>query len=276
MLLRTMLALLALISGPAMAAPKGAAVREERSFTIDGSKEVWRLIWRGAPTDSNSCGPVDRDMAMTCPCSGVAYAQVGDLVLERKRVGTPTERMSLSPLFAGTELPLDNKGPAAMLVRWPARSSDGERALTPAAIRARPPVPIMRLRDYNHDGMASEFLLQVDTLPCGKHLLVAVGITRDNPHLHALASASHPERPLALYEWEWNALARNVRPVRVMDWQCGDHGSEDETIVLLRTEHGHIHATRVTSTCPTYVTDANGKLRDGPTFRKKELKREIM
>ena len=43
------------------------------------------------------------------------------------------------------------KGPAAMLARWPAHPRDIDHNPTPAAIRARPAVPIMRLRDYDHD-----------------------------------------------------------------------------------------------------------------------------
>src|SRR5439155_6708725 len=121
--------------------------------------------------------------------SGAAYAQVGDLILERQRRGAPPERMPLTPLFAGSDMLVNEKGPVAMLARWPARLRDIDGDPTPAAIRLRPAVPIMRLRDYNHDGIAGEFLLQVDTLPCGKHVLVAVGITRDSPHLHALTSA---------------------------------------------------------------------------------------
>jgi len=275
MLLRTLLALLALIVTTPVAAHGKTVVREQRSVMIDGLKDVWRLIWRSTPSDRNSCGPAQPEMAMTCPCSGAAYAQVGDLVLERERPGRPTERMSLTPLFAGSDMLSEEKGPVAMLARWPARSRDIEHNPTPAAIRLRPAVPIMRLRDYNHDGIAGEFLLQVDTLPCGKHVLVAVGTTRDNPHLHALTTAEHPERPLALLQWEWDALARNPRPGEVMDTPCGDHGAEDDTTMVLSTSRGRLHATRITSTCPD-TADANGEWHHEASFRRKVLTREVM
>jgi hypothetical protein len=169
----------------------------------------------------------------------------------------------------------NEKGAVAMLARWPARLRDIDAEPTPAAIRLRPAVPIMRLRDYNHDGIAGEFLLQVDTLPCGKHVLVAVGITRDNPHLHVLISAEHPERPLKLYRWQWDALARSARPGKVMDWPCSDHAAEEETTMVLRTERGRIHATRITSTCPD-STDANGDWHHEAHFVRKVLSREVM
>ena len=256
---RPLLALLVLSATPAIAAPETALVREQRSVTINGVKEVWRLAWRGTPRDSSSCGPAEPEMALTCPCSGAAYAQVGDLVLERERPGAPPEHMPLTPLFADSDMLFGEKAPVAMLARWPAHLHDIGRNPTPATIRARAPVPILRLRDYNHDGIAGEFLLQVDTLPCGKHVLVAVGTTRDNPHLHALTSAEHPERPLTLYQWQWKALARSPHPGKVMDWPCGDHGAEEQSTVELSADGGRIHATRITSTCPDVPNPAGGR-----------------
>lgn len=276
-ILTAVLAVIAALSPstPLQATPAHEILREQRSFTVDGVKEVWRLIWRSKPKESKSCGPADPDMALTCPCSGAAYAQVGDLVLERQRRGTTPERMDLTPLFAGSDMVFNEKGPVAMLARWPAPLKDIGKYPTPASIRTRAAVPIMRLRDYDHDGIAGEFLLQVDTLPCGKHAMVAIGTTRDNPHLHALASAEHPERPLTLFSWQWEALARNPRPGTLMDWPCGDHGAQEETALTLRIDHGRIHATRVTSTCPDTL-DAKGEFHHDEHFRKMELKREVL
>lgn len=275
MLPRPLFALMALIATPLLAAPAKEVVREQRTFMVNGSKEVWRLIWRSAPHESKSCGLADIEGVLTCPCDGAAYGQVGDLVLERERVGARPERMSLTPLFAGWGVLSKERGPVAMLPRWPAPLRDIDHNPTPAAIRARPAVPIMRLRDYNHDGIAGEFLLQVDAPVCGKHVLVAVGTTRDNRHLHALTSAVHPERPLALYQWQWDALARSPRPGKVMDWPCDDHGAEEESTVILKTEGGRIHATRVTSTCPNTM-DAKGGWHHHDHFVQRALKREIL
>jgi len=269
---RPLLALLALVAAPLLAAPGKEVVREERRVTIGGVQEVWRLVWRGAPRDDAMCGPQDPEMAITCPCSGVAYAQTGDLVLERQRPGAAPERMALAPLFAGSEMLSDAGGKAAVLPRWPMGDDDVSKEVTPKAIRARPAVPILKLADYDHDGVAGEFLLQVDALPCGKQLMVAVGTSRARPGLHALTSAEHPERPLALYRWQWEALARNPRPAELADWPCGDHGAEEETTLQIRADHGAIHAARVTGTCPD---DTEPKAKGG-RFVKKILKREIL
>jgi hypothetical protein len=274
---RLLIALLALIAAPLLAAPAQDVIREQRSFTIDGVKEVWRLIWRGGPRESKACGPAEPEMALTCPCSGAAYAQVGDLVLERQRPGAPAERLTLTPLFAGSDMVFNEKGAVAMLARWPAPLKDigPKHPLRPETIRTRPAVPVMRLRDFDHDGIAGEFLLQVDTEPCGKHVMVAVGTTRDHPRLHALTSAEHPERPLLLYSWQWEALARHPHPGIVMDWPCGDHGAEEETTLALRADHGRIHASRITSTCPDTL-DAKGEFHHDEHFRKRQLKQETL
>jgi len=42
---RILIAFLVLIATPLLAAPNQEVVREQRSFTINGVKEVWRLLW---------------------------------------------------------------------------------------------------------------------------------------------------------------------------------------------------------------------------------------
>lgn len=272
---RPLLALLALAAAPPLAAPAEETVREQRSVAIGGAKEVWRLIWRGAARDNGSCGLTDPESALTCPCIGFAYGEEGDLVLERQRAGKPTERMHLTPLFADAFYGSAAAPPVAMLPRWQTRLGDIGHNPTAATIRARPIVQIMRLRDYNHDGIAGEFLLQVQAGPCGHHGLVAVGVTRANPRLHALTTAEHPGRPLVLEQWQWTALARNPRPKPLRDIACGDHGSDEESRMVLRTERGSIHATRITSTCPDRV-DATGEWHHDDHFVRKVLEREIL
>lgn len=105
--------------------------------------------------------------------------------------------------------------------------------------------------------------------------MVAVGTSRAHPGLHALTSAEHPERPLALYRWQWEALARNPRPAELADWPCGGHGAEEEATLRLRTDRGAVHATRITSTCPDEPT-APGAAGKDRRFVKKILSREVL
>lgn len=272
---RPLIALLALAAAPPLARPEKEVVREQRSVTIGGTKEVWRLIWRGAPKDTGACGVTDPELALTCPCIGFAYGEEGDLVLERQRPGKPSERMRLAPLFADVFDESAAAPPVAMLPRWQTRLQDIGHNPTAATIHARPIVRTIRLRDYNHDGIAGEFLLQVQAGPCGHHGLVAVGVTRADPRLHALATAEHPDRPLVLESWQWAALARNPRPKPLRDVACGDHGSDEETRIVLRTQRGQLHATRVTSTCPDRM-NADGEWYHDDHFAPKVLERETL
>ncbi|WP_294257871.1 hypothetical protein [uncultured Sphingomonas sp.] len=135
--LRPLLALLALVAAPLLVASGKEVVREERRVTIGGVQEVWRLVLRGAPRDDAMCGPQDPEMAITCPCSGVAYAQTGDLVLERRPHAAP-ERMALARLFADSEMLSTEKGLAVVLPRWPMGDDDASKEVSPKAIRVRP------------------------------------------------------------------------------------------------------------------------------------------
>ncbi len=72
------------VTAPALAAP-ATYLREQRSVTVNGAVESWQLVWQGKP--QSMCGPQDVEMAITCPCTGFAYGEVGKLALVRKRGG---------------------------------------------------------------------------------------------------------------------------------------------------------------------------------------------
>lgn len=247
--------ILAMFAAPLLAAtPAKDVLREERQVTIHGVKETWRLIWRGKPKEG-ACSPQDLDIAITCPCNAFAYAQEGMAVLERQRPHARPERLPLAPLFAEAGLS-PSETPAALLQRWPfevsdiGRMGDDNTALI-RHIHARPAPTLMRLVDYNHDGIASEFLLPVGNAHCGHRYAVVVGITRANPHLHAFTSKAHPRRPLVLQFHEWQALAASARPAPILDWQCSDHGDDRRSMLTIAADHGQIHGTMDQYACKT-------------------------
>src|SRR5262245_33455963 len=90
-------AVLCLIGGMMSAGlPARAAepvVREQRAIVVGGVNETWQLAWDGQP--ATVCGPEDISMAVTCPCSGWAYGEYGQLSLVRNRGGKEVERMDL-------------------------------------------------------------------------------------------------------------------------------------------------------------------------------------
>lgn len=208
---------------------QGEFLREQRAVAVGGTTETWQLIWTGRP--ESICGPDEPEAAITCPCSGFAYGEMGKLDLVRKRNGRQIDRMALGPLFTETELFADNsEGLAAMQWRpmqdrdW----KDGGRQDSAflAEVRSRPGPRVMRPADYDNDGVESEFLVQVDTLPCGKHQFAAVGVSKANPRLHAFSSSANPSKPLTMPEHIWRSLLERRSLGWLSVWECDDHGSE--------------------------------------------------
>ncbi len=239
--------ILACFAAPLLAAtPAKDVVREEKQVVIHGVKETWRLIWRGKPQEG-ACSPKDLDTAIACPCNSFAYAQEGILILERHRPHAKPERLPLAPFFAQTDMAPGEDG-TALLQRWPFDVSDiGAQGTDDDALRARiharPAATAMRFVDYNHDGLASEFLLPMGNAGCGHRYAIVVGVTRDNPHLHAFTSVDHPHRPLLLQFHEWQALAASAHPAPIIDWQCNDHGTDRRSMLTIAADHGRIHGT---------------------------------
>jgi hypothetical protein len=250
--------LLAIANSGAVAKPASMIVREQRTVVINGVTETWQLVWIGKPQEF--CPASDIEMAITCPCDGVAYGEYGNLWLIRKRQGHEVERMDLRPLFKGDwGYANDEKTSGkAFLQRYPMRDSDYDNrdltqpdpALT-AGIRRRPAPVIMTFADYDHDGQATEFLLDVGTMPCGKLQFIAVGVSAHNPHLHALASAETPREPLRMPAGPWRVLLKSSRPTRVITWECGDHGSEVQSNMTVSAKNGIIRTKERDIVCTT-------------------------
>lgn len=237
--------LLLLFGVAASAANRTDLIREQKVVTINGIAETWRLEWTAPP--QNVCGADEGDVSLTCPCSGFAYGEEGHLALVRIRPGEMTERLNLDRYFLPDWLPTSGAGPA-VLQRWPPLEIGPDndfklyaRSSVEGFVRAverRSQTDVMKLADYNHDGWRTKFLLQVGTLPCGKHMMVLVGISKKDPHLHVFSAIQHPGKPLVLGAWEWAALLKSKGPVSVITWHCGDHGSDTESKDVLAAQDG--------------------------------------
>jgi hypothetical protein len=250
MALKYLMCLVVLLAGTsALAENPTPVIREEHKVVVDGVEEHWRLEWASPPNPA--CSPDERDVWSTCPCSGFAFGERGNLVLVRKKPGGEDERFALTQLFDGEfDAPGDVR--EVVLRRWDVHEKDMDQSDSPDfpdRVRARPLATVMRFGDYDHDGKATEFLLQVGTLPCGKRMSVAIGISRQNPGLHVFSTAEHPERPLVLQAWQWESLHDAKAPIKVVDWKCGDHGSDSETELGLSADDNGIHATKWTYDC---------------------------
>lgn len=243
------LIILLLVGAPAAGQDPASLIREEHKILISGVEETWRLEWAGAPKPV--CSADEKDIWSTCPCAGFAFGEKGNLTLVRKRLGHPDERLELSKLFTG-----DMDGPAdpgeAVLRRWDVHEEDLDDSGSPgfaARVRARPTATAMRFGDYDHDGKATEFVFQVGTLPCGKKMSVVIGVSAEKPRLHVFSSAGNPDKPLILQTSHWEALLGAKAPVKVVDWKCGDHGSDRETELQLSADKKGIHVARTEYEC---------------------------
>jgi hypothetical protein len=246
----------ALLAQSSPTADFARVIREQKAVLVNGAREFWQLEWAGAPLAA--CGADDVTSALACPCSGFAYGEAGRLSLVRLRPGAEQERLELASFFKGQAVPV--AGGLAVLQRWrpiPATADNEDDDWHHASdlnfqqrVRARGASPAMRIADYNHDGMASEFLLQVGTKPCGKHVLVLVGVSRFNQRLHVFASAEAPDTPLELGPRVWAAVRKHAEPVRVVEWPCADRTDDVESTVTVAVHRGIFHVQREVRPCP--------------------------
>jgi hypothetical protein len=238
------LALCLTLAGPA--AGEGPVTRDERVVKVDGVEETWRLEWIAAP--ELVCEPLDEGWP-ACPCTGFAFGEAGELDLVRLRDAREIDRLHLTPLFAQAEMPAGAEG-HAVLQRWPVRDVDGDAFARANAVgrrefrkrvMERKLVPVLKLADFDHDGWATEFVLQVGSKPCGQRPSVVVGVSSKRPKLHVFDSADHPERPLVLEAEAWRQLSGAKGTIRFPESPCAD--------VLLSADPRGIHAVRETFAC---------------------------
>jgi hypothetical protein len=231
-------------------------VREQHAVQVNGAQETWKLEWQTLP--ASACGPDDVAVALACPCSGFAYGEAGQLSLVRLRPGATRELLDLTGFFRKDSVPVS--GNLAVLQRWPpvpptAHDEDDDWHHASdlnfvARVHARGAAPVMRLGDFNHDGQASEFLLQVGAADCGRHVMVLVGVSKYNPRLHVFASSEAPDAPLELDAQTWEAVRMSARPIRALESQCQGQAGQMESAVSVAVRHGIFHVQRSTRPCP--------------------------
>jgi hypothetical protein len=183
-----------------------AKIREEQQVTVNGVIETWELEWKAAPRPE--CEP--NEISLTCPCTGFAYGEAGDLDVVRLRGGIEIERLRLTPFFS------DFDG-EAIVQRWQADYKNdfknSEREDFPIVVSRRPTVQLMYFSDYDHDGWETEFYLQTKALPCGKSYGIVIGLSKRDPRLHVFGTASNPIKPLPMQKREWEALRNASAPI---------------------------------------------------------------
>jgi len=209
-------------------------VRATRVVVVDGVNETWSLRWRGAP--DSVCGD-----AMSAACQGFAFGEQGSLELLRERPGAATETLALDKLF--------DDG-LARLQKYAPHPGDGLLTVDAPFLAGRPVVDVMKLGDYDHDGRATEFVLQIGANAYGHQPSIVVGISTADPRLHAFTSASDPKTPLALETpGAWERVKNATRAVTLVQVRCGDHGATEEEDARITFKGGILDVTRKKKPC---------------------------
>jgi hypothetical protein len=222
---------------------------------VNGRRETWRLQWAAAPAPA--CAAAEIETALSCSCAGFAYGEAGPLSVLRIPARGAPETLELAPFFIAAATPAP-PGSALLQRRQPipASASDEDDDWHHASdfnflkrVRARRTTEAMRLADYNHDGQASEFLLQVGVLPCGRPQLLLVGVSRRNPHLHVFAAAEAEDQPLLMGPRAWAAVLRKPRATHVVEWPCDAGADSVESVVDVEVRRGVFHLQRSERRC---------------------------
>jgi hypothetical protein len=215
--------------------PADPLLRERAEVTINGVKEQWSLRWDTPPKPFCEY-PED---AMTCPCAGFGYGETGKLSLIREREGMPKEKLLLDPMFDGGFNPSE----ASILQKYEYIDADGDLTSEQfqESITKRKPASILQLKDYNGDGLAAEFVLQVGAGPCGHRQGVLLGVDARGGPIRVFGTKTNPAAPLSLEMKTWDSfLFKNS--FDSVEFGCGDHGSEDETVLHLSAKDGEFNA----------------------------------
>ena len=231
-------------SDAGVAATQPSLLREQRQVKIDGILENWSIVWRSVP--QLVC------LRWDCTCSDFLNYQRGQADLVRVREGQSIDTFALATIYSGGLDTPEREKNEALLPGWPNRKNDeamADDAKLSELVKSRSQVPIIDLHDFDHDGRATEFVLPVGGAGCAMHASIAVGITKQNPRLHAFGTVLHPDEPLMLSIRAWELLRRQARAT-VVDLECGFRGADTQVELELRADSAGIHVTESEYSCP--------------------------
>ena len=197
-------------------------VAEEHRVTVDGVDEVWRVRFTQPPA---APAPVREE----ADCAEWYFRGFDPrrAVIERVRDGVVVERFedpAAGVAVEGQLPPISRELLIPARVRLPA----GQRAPTLAQSERLPRPTILSVGDYDHDGRAVEFVLDLGPFICGNSLSGVVGLSRDRPRLHLLEWASPARaRMILLGAGDWDEVRAEPSGDMVI-WRCGNHGYDGE------------------------------------------------
>jgi hypothetical protein len=206
-------------------------IRESRMVMVDGVMEEWRVRFI-SPSGAYPSIPPDE---WNCIESFYNHFDRGDAVLERLRDGVVIERIDHLPCAEGSYMPC----PYSLLIpRHAVPYPFDEASATAATLEHLPWITWLDIADYNHDGQATEFAVNVGRIACAVQVSLVVGVTRDRPRFHVLRWANGDTMSNAVDQTWWDDVRDRSRGEHV-SIACGDHGYPGEQrIRWWPTPHG--------------------------------------
>jgi hypothetical protein len=223
--------------------PATARLRESHYFHGHTGPDLYRIYWLTEPEPRCASAPEGPEV---CVCAGFYVGRSGPLVLVRSRPGAADEYLDLGGLFADSEA--ERLGGDALIAEYPPVNvvqSDGSVRMQPATVAQ----PIVKLADYNRDGVAAEFVLHVGNEACNHGRYVLVGVLAANAAVTTPREGGSGAPPVALdAPSDWERL-RATGALRREYWGCFDQGSEVRKSVRARVVDGQFEVEHLREPC---------------------------
>ncbi len=214
--------------------PLAPNIRESHRVMVDGVEEEWRVRFETSSRPSEE----QDDEGGTCLDAFARRHDERPAVIERLRNGVVVDSLR-NACMSG-----DSGGGCFphLLIPRRVQSTMRQPSPTPAQLERTPWITVLDIGDYNHDGRAWEFALNIGYLICGHPVSAVIGITRDQPRLHTLRWADN--QPMALINdlRQWDAVRAHPRGEMVI-WGCWDHGYGAEKRLRWHPARGRLAGT---------------------------------
>lgn len=229
-----------------------ADIAEEHRVLVDGVEEVWRVRFTTPPRLPE---PLPEDS--TCVERYWERFDVRRAVIERVRDGEVVDRL-MNP---SSGLDNDDVVPLAEAVLVPGRVGlpVGQRRLTLAESERLPRPTVLSIGDYNHDGQATEFVLDMGPLVCGNDYSGVVGLDQRHRRLHVLEWGAPARTFMVGVNIDWEAVRASASG-DVITWSCGNHFYDGEDHLRWAPYNGSLRMSTYTieypDRCPWQTRDA--------------------
>jgi hypothetical protein len=225
-----------LLSSAPLNLPKSAMVH---GF---GGEELWQIFWLEAPAAQcvRNASTAKNGAEQSCGCEGFWDGEAGRAVLVRSRDQHGSELLDLGSVFADTE---EEALGGHVLFRARPAANESNATATPA------PPDVLKLADYNHDGVAAEFVVHTANPACGHGRYLLVGLFDAKGELGAYPLSLDVPTPLALdtaEDWEQLRVAGQLQRTF---WRCFDQGATQESRIVASASAGKIRAEIVQTPC---------------------------